>query len=240
MVIMTEMPVAVVSGATRGIGKEVARGLAARGCRVWLGCRDLSAGEAVAAELGASGAVTAVELDIADDDSVVAAAGVIERDGRVDILINNAATGGSRPAVEDTVAGDFSEVMNINLLGAVRLTHALLPLMHKSASPRIVNVTSGRGSFTVNNDPERMESQLQGLVYPVSKAALNMLTYQYARALPTFRVNAVDPGYTATSLNNFTGTRSPAESAQTIIALALDAEGGATGQLFDASGVLGW
>ncbi|MFF2813836.1 SDR family NAD(P)-dependent oxidoreductase [Streptomyces sp. NPDC058000] len=99
-------------------------------------------------------------------------------------------------------------------ISVIRTTHALLPLLHKAQRPRVVNVMSGRGSFTMNDDPQRIESRLRGLVYPVSKAALNMLTYQYARALPGFRINAVDPGFTATAINNHTGTSTPAQSAR--------------------------
>jgi NAD(P)-dependent dehydrogenase (short-subunit alcohol dehydrogenase family) len=119
------------------------------------------------------------------------------------------------------------------------MTHVLLPLLHQVEQPRIVNVTSGRGSFAVNSDPTRMEHRLRGLVYPVSKTALNMLTYQYARALPGFHVNAVDPGFTATALNNHTGTSTPTDSARAIARLALSPDG-ATGQLFDANGPVGW
>ncbi|WP_405162790.1 SDR family NAD(P)-dependent oxidoreductase [Nocardia sp. NBC_01499] len=211
---------------------------AARGCTVWLGSRDLAAGLSAAAEI--DGDVRVVELDVTKDVSVMAAAEEIGSGGRVDILINNAGIGGSRPAVEATTADDFADVLDVNLLGVVRVTHSLLPLLHNSVHPRIVNVSSGRGSFAINSDPERMESQLQGLVYPVSKTALNMLTYQYARALPNFHINAVDPGFTATALNNHTGTSTAAQSAQTIVRLALASPDGRTGLLFDATGTIDW
>ncbi|WP_329330909.1 SDR family NAD(P)-dependent oxidoreductase [Streptomyces sp. NBC_01454] len=238
---MTTADIAMVTGANQGIGREVARQLAAVGMVVYLGARDRERGRAAARELSAGGAdVRFVPLDVADQSQVEAAARTIEAEcGRLDVLVNNAGIGGTRPAVEETTADDFTDVMDVNLLGAVRTTHALLPSLHKGRRPRIVNVTSGRGSFTINDDPESMESRLQGLVYPVSKAALNMLTYQYARALPGFRVNAVDPGFTATALNNHTGTSTPAQSAATVVRLALAIDG-PSGRLFDSTGEVGW
>ncbi|WP_438490213.1 SDR family NAD(P)-dependent oxidoreductase [Streptomyces sp. S186] len=237
---MTIADIAMVTGANQGIGREVARQLAAAGMVVYLGARDPERGRTAARELSTAGNVRFLPLDVADQAQVDAAARTIEAEcGRLDVLVNNAGIGGTRPAVEETVADDFTEVMDVNLLGAVRTTHALLPLLHKAQHPRVVNVTSGRGSFTINDDPQRMESRLHGLVYPVSKAALNMLTYQYARALPDFRINAVDPGFTATALNNHTGTSTPAQSAARIVRLALAIDG-PSGRLFDCTGEVGW
>ncbi|WP_328385334.1 SDR family NAD(P)-dependent oxidoreductase [Streptomyces sp. NBC_00400] len=238
---MTSSGIAVVTGANQGIGREVARLLAAEGMIVHLGARDRERGRAAARDLSADGAdVRFVPLDVTDQSQVDAVARQVgEEHGRVDVLINNAGIGGSRPAVEETTADDFAAVMDVNLLGAVRMTHALLPLLRKAEHPRVVNVSSGRGSFTVNADPERMESRLEGLVYPVSKTALNMLTYQYARALPEFLVNAVDPGFTATALNGHTGTSTPERSATTIVRLALSVRG-PSGRLFDSTGEIGW
>ncbi|WP_189308460.1 SDR family NAD(P)-dependent oxidoreductase [Streptomyces albospinus] len=238
---MTSADIALVTGANQGIGREVVRQLAAAGAVVYLGARNPERGRAVAHELSAgTGDVRFAHLDVTDRSQVDALAQRIGAEhGRLDVLVNNAGIGGTRPAVEETTADDFCDVMDVNLLGAVRTTHALLPLLHKSHRPRIVNVTSGRGSFAVNDDPERMESQLRGLVYPVSKTVLNMLTYPYARALPGFLINAVDPGFTATALNNHTGTSTPAQSAATIVRLAL-ATDGPSGRLFDSTGEVGW
>ncbi|MGW7487033.1 SDR family NAD(P)-dependent oxidoreductase [Streptomyces sp. NPDC054786] len=238
---MTSADIAVVTGANQGIGREVARLLAAEGMVVYLGARDHERGHAAAHELSSDGAdVRFVQLDVTDQSQVDAVARKIgEQFGRIDVLVNNAGTGGSRPTVEETTAHDFTAVMDVNLLGAVRTTHALLPLMRKAEHPRIVNVTSGRGSFAVNDDPQRMESRLQGLVYPVSKTALNMLTYQYARALPRFLINAVDPGFTATALNGHTGTSTATQSAGTIVQLALSVSG-PSGRLFDSTGEICW
>ncbi|MGH7881936.1 MAG: SDR family NAD(P)-dependent oxidoreductase [Candidatus Dormibacteraceae bacterium] len=198
-------------------------------------------GRTAAEELARDGAdIRYAELDVTKQAQVDAVARRIGAEfGRLDVLINNAGIGGTRPAVEDTIAEDFADVMDVNLLGAVRMTHALLPLLHKARHPRIINVTSGRGSFAVTSYPERMESRLHGLVYPVSKAALNMLTYQYARALPSFQINAVDPGFTATALNNHTGTSTPSQSARAIAQLALSLDG-PHGQLLGSAGRIGW
>jgi len=122
----------------------------------------------------------------------------------------------------------------------VRVLHAFLPLLRRSADPRVVNVSSGMGSFAVTSDPERLESGLVSLVYPSSKAALNMITSQVAKALPEMRVNAVDPGYTATDLNGHTGHQTVAEGAEVIVALATAAPGGPTGGFFDRTGPLAW
>ncbi|QWF82934.1 SDR family NAD(P)-dependent oxidoreductase [Amycolatopsis sp. CA-230715] len=230
---------ALVTGANTGIGREIAAQLAAEGMTVYLGARDADRGKAAAGELG--GDVRFVQLDVAEQAQVDAAAKrIADERGSLDVLVNNAGIGGSRPEVEATTAADFGAVLDVNLLGAVRTTHALLPLLREADLPRIVNVSSGRGSFAITEDPERMESKLLGLVYPVSKTALNMLTLQYARALPEFRVVAVDPGFTATALNNHTGTRSAGESARTIVRLALASFDGPSGRLYDADGLVGW
>ncbi|MFF8791117.1 SDR family NAD(P)-dependent oxidoreductase [Streptomyces sp. NPDC015125] len=230
-----------MTGANQGIGREVARLLAAEGMVVHLGARDRERGRAAARELSSGGAdVRFVPLDVTDQSQVDAVARLIgEEFGRIDVLVNNAGIGGSRPDVEETTAHDFTAVLDVNLLGVVRTTHALLPLMRKAEHPRIVNVTSGRGSFAVNDDPQRMASRLQGLVYPVSKTALNMLMYQYARALPGFLINAVDPGFTATAWNGHTGTSTATQSAGTIVQLALSVSG-PSGRLFDSTGEIGW
>lgn len=120
------------------------------------------------------------------------------------------------------------------------MTRAFLPLLTASDSPRIVNVSSGMGSITVTTDPARLESGIVSLVYPSSKAALNMVTTQYAKALPAFRVNAVDPGYTATDLNGHSGHQSVAEGARVVVRMAQVAPDGPTGGFFDEAGPVPW
>ena len=131
-------------------------------------------------------------------------------------------------------------VLATNVVGLVRVTQAFLPLLERSANPVIVNVSSGMGSFGVTTDPERLESTIVGLAYPSSKSAVTMLTTQYAKALPQMRVNAVDPGYTATDLNGNSGTQTVQEGTDAIVRMAqLDASG-PTGTFADRAGVVPW
>jgi NAD(P)-dependent dehydrogenase (short-subunit alcohol dehydrogenase family) len=135
---------------------------------------------------------------------------------------------------------DIADVLATNVLGLVRVTRAFLPLLQRTASPVIVNVSSGMGSLTVTSDPTRLESSLISLGYATSKAAVNMLTTQYAKALPGIRINAVDPGYTATDLNSNRGTQTVEEGAEAIVAMAkLDASG-PSGSFVDRHGIVPW
>jgi NAD(P)-dependent dehydrogenase (short-subunit alcohol dehydrogenase family) len=128
----------------------------------------------------------------------------------------------------------------VNLLGPVRVTRAFVPLLRRSAAPRIVNVSSGMGSFGLVTDTERLESRLVGLVYPSSKSALNMVTVMYAKALPEFRVNAVDPGYTATDLNGHRGTQTVEQGAAPVVRAARIAPDGPTGVFLGVDGPVPW
>jgi NAD(P)-dependent dehydrogenase (short-subunit alcohol dehydrogenase family) len=122
----------------------------------------------------------------------------------------------------------------------VRLTQAFLPLLERSDDPVVVNLSSGMGSFGVTNDPQRLESTIVGLGYPASKAAVTMLTTQYAKALPHVRFNAVDPGYTATDLNGHSGTQSVEEGTDAIVRMAQIGASGPTGTFVDRSGAVPW
>ena len=140
----------------------------------------------------------------------------------------------------DTTADDVAHVLATNVLGIVRVTQAFLPLLERSPNPVVVNVSSGMGSFAVTTDPDRLESRLVGLAYPASKSAVTMLTTQYAKALPHMRVNAVDPGYTATDFNAHSGTQSIQEGTDAIVRMAqLDASG-PTGTFVDRQGPVPW
>ena len=239
---MTTTPtttVALVTGATQGIGREVVRRLAALGWTVWLGARDTDRGAAVAAEL--AGDVRVVALDVLDDASVATAVATVEQaSGRLDVLVNNAGVPGGFVPPRDTVAAHFLPVYGVNVLGPVRTTHAFLPLLDRSAQPRVVMVSSGMGSLGVTTDPDRFESTLHGLVYPSSKTALNMITSQYAKSLTGYQVNAVDPGYTGTALNGFRGTQTVQEGTDAVVAAATMEPGAATGTFTDRSGVVPW
>ncbi len=234
---------ALVTGANKGLGLETARRLGALGWTVHLGARDPERGQDAVAKLVADGAdAHLVALDVTDDASVDAAvAEIADRSGgRLDVLVNNAGiTGGAREPL-DTVPADFLACYGVNLLGPVRVTHAFLPLLREAELPRVVMVSSGMGSLTVTTDPERIESGFVGLVYPSSKAALNMVTTMYAKALPGWKVNAADPGYTATDLNGHRGHLTVEQGAEPIVALATLGPDGPTGGFFGQDGPVPW
>jgi NAD(P)-dependent dehydrogenase (short-subunit alcohol dehydrogenase family) len=191
----------------------------------------------VAADLGAD----MVLIDVTSDDSVEAAAALVrEQAGQLDVLVNNAGISGGRKPPGEVTAADMRAVYDTNVFGVVRVMHAFLPLLETSGTPVVVNVSSGLGSLAVTNDPGRFESTLLGLAYPSSKAALNMLTSQYAKAYPAIRINAVDPGYTATDLNEHRGTQTVEEGAEIIVRMATIGADGPTGGYFDASGTVPW
>jgi NAD(P)-dependent dehydrogenase (short-subunit alcohol dehydrogenase family) len=147
---------------------------------------------------------------------------------------------GNRKAVEDMTADDVRLVYETNVFGVVRVTQAFVPLLDRSDNAVIVNVSSGMGSIAVTSDPERLESTLVSLAYPSSKTALNMLTSQWAKALPGMRVNCVDPGYTATDFNDHRGTQTVAEGAEQIVRMAEIDQSGPTGTFSDRHGAVPW
>ena len=233
----------LITGANKGLGLETARQLAARGCAILLGARDPQLGRAAAAGLAADGAdVRFVQIDVTSDESVAAAAEWVAGEvGAIDVLINNAGIiGGARVGALETGPSDFLDCFATNLLGPVRVTRAFLPLLGKSSLPRIVMVSSGMGSMAVTTNPARLESSIVSLVYPASKAALNMVTTQYAKALPGWKVNAADPGYTATDLNGNSGHKTVEAGAAIIVDLALVDDDGPTGGFFDDAGPVPW
>jgi NAD(P)-dependent dehydrogenase (short-subunit alcohol dehydrogenase family) len=237
------MTTTLITGANKGLGYETARRLGELGWTVLLGARDPNRGEEAAASLQKSGAdVRYVPLDVTSDESVAAAVDVVSKEvgGTLDVLINNAGIVGTRSAPLETGPGDFIACFGVNLLGPVRVTRAMVPLMEMSENPRIVMVSSGLGSLAVTTDPKRHESSIVSLVYPSSKAALNMVTTQYAKALPDFRINTVDPGYTATDLNGHAGFQTVQEGATVIVEMAQVAKDGPTGRFFSKDGPVPW
>jgi NAD(P)-dependent dehydrogenase (short-subunit alcohol dehydrogenase family) len=231
------MTITLITGGNKGLGYETARRLRAAGHTVYIGARDPERGQAAADELR----VSFVRLDVTDEDSVAAAATELERrEGQIDVLVNNAGIVGPLRDVADLTGPDATLVLDTNVVGIVRVTHAFLPLLEKSPSPVIVNVTSGLGSFTLTHDPSRIESTVRGPLYSASKAALTMLTTQYAKALPHVRVNAADPGYTATDLNHNNGTQTVTEGTDAIVTLATVAADGPTGTFVDRNGTVAW
>jgi NAD(P)-dependent dehydrogenase (short-subunit alcohol dehydrogenase family) len=226
-----------ITGANKGLGYETARRLTERGHTVILGARDPQRGAAAAARLG----VRFVPIDVTDDASVARAAADVEaREGRVDVLINNAGITGRRIAAADLTGDDARLVFDTNVLSIVRVTHAFLPLLGKSDAPAVINVSSGLGSFTLTHDPDRVESTITAPLYPASKAAVTMLTMQYAKALPDIRFNAADPGYTATDLNGHSGPQTVAEGTDAIVALATEPATAGTGRFVDRFGAVPW
>jgi NAD(P)-dependent dehydrogenase (short-subunit alcohol dehydrogenase family) len=230
------MTTTLITGANKGLGREAARRLLADGHDVWVAARHAGRGGAAAEALGAR----FVALDVTDDASVAAAAERVAAEGGLDVLVNNAGISGGFKPVAEVTPEDVERVLATNVLGIVRVTQAFVPLLERSDNPVVVNVSSGMGSLGITTDPSRLESTLVGLAYPASKAAVNMLTSQYAKALPGMRVNAVDPGYTATDFNGHSGTQTVEEGAEVIVRMAkLDASG-QTGTFVDNTGVAPW
>jgi NAD(P)-dependent dehydrogenase (short-subunit alcohol dehydrogenase family) len=233
---MTGMTKTLITGANRGLGREVARRLLADGHDVWLAARDPARGEAAAQELGGR----FVALDVTDDASVASAVERVAAAGGLDVLVNNAGILGRRKPVPEMTADDLRLVFDTNVFGIVRVTRAFLALLERSADPVIVNVSSGMGSLAVTTDRSRFESTLISLAYPASKAAVNMLTTQYAKAFPQMRINAVDPGYTATDFNDHRGTKPVEQGAEAIVRMAKLNGSGPTGTFVDGDGVVPW
>lgn len=231
------MTTTLITGATQGLGREAARRLVAAGHTVYLTGRDLRTGPDVAEQLGAR----FLPLDVTDDESVEAAAAAVRAEvGYLDVLVNNAGISGGRLPVDQVTAPDVQRVLDTNVLGVVRVTHAFLPLLAASQQPVIVNVASGLGSPRTNTDPTSIAYPLPTLAYSASKAAVLLLTIKYALGLPNIRVNAVDPGYTATNLNGFAGTQSLAEGTDAIVAMATIGPDGPTATFWDRDGQLPW
>jgi NAD(P)-dependent dehydrogenase (short-subunit alcohol dehydrogenase family) len=230
------MTTTLITGANKSLGFETARRLVETGHTVLIGARDQERGRAAAESLGAR----FVQIDVTDDASVkAAAADVAAHEGAIDVLVNNAGVLGRVGPVGEYTAADMSAVLDVNVVGIVRVTHAFLPLLRKSSNPVIVNVSSGMGSFGLTQDPARIESQYALPLYCASKAAVTMLTTQYAKELKDMRINAVDPGQTATDFTGGLG-HSVAEGAEPIVTLATIGPEGPTGQFIDRSGNIPW
>ncbi|MFD5830698.1 SDR family NAD(P)-dependent oxidoreductase [Lentzea sp. NPDC060358] len=230
------MTTTFITGANKSLGYETARRLAEAGHTVLLGARDPERGRAAAESLGAR----FVRIDVTDEASVrEAAEDVAAHEGSIDVLVNNAGVLGRVGPAEEYTAADMSAVLEVNVVGLVRVTHAFLPLLRRSANPVIVNVSSGMGSFGLTGDPDRVESQYALPLYSASKAAVTMLTTQYAKELKDVKVNAADPGQTATDFTGGLG-HSVADGADSIVALATIGRDGPTGRFLDRTGPVPW
>jgi NAD(P)-dependent dehydrogenase (short-subunit alcohol dehydrogenase family) len=252
---MQDQPVALVTGANKGIGLEIAKDLAAHGFTVLVGSRDLERGGAAARDI--DGDAHAIQLDVTDQASIQAAAKRIRDEfGRLDVLVNNA---GISHAVElepgwkldDAIElgrasvvplDEVRAVFETNVFGVIAVTQAMLPLLREAPAARIVNVSSTAGSMTLNADPDHPSRALFGPSYSGSKAALNAITLAFAIELEStsIKVNAACPGFTGTDLNNFAGTRSVAEGAREPVRLALLGNDGPTGTFSNEAGPLPW
>ncbi|GEO82712.1 SDR family oxidoreductase [Pararhodospirillum oryzae] len=234
---------ALVSGANRGIGLAIVAGLAREGVRVLMGCRDLARGEAACSPLREEGlSVCPVPLDITSETSVSNVAQLIAGEyGSLDILVNNAGIAldydPSLPVVER-----MQRTLAVNVVGTVRLTEAMVPLLAGSAHPRIVNVSSELASFGLRGTPTWEYATTVMPTYQASKAAVNSLTLSYAGLLADrgIKVNAMCPGFTATEATNFTGSRSPEQAAVIALRLALLEDDGPTGTFANDQGRLPW
>ncbi|MEN3537392.1 SDR family oxidoreductase [Microbispora sp. ZYX-F-249] len=235
------MTTTLITGANKGLGFETARRLVEAGHTVYVGSRDAERGRRAAERLGARW----VLLDVTDDASVAAAAKTVEADGGLDVLVNNAGIEertetNAVTGAAGTTADLMRHVFETNVFGLVRVTHAFLPLLERSAAPVVVNVSSGLASLAAASSPGSPAYAYPGVAYPASKSAVNMITVQYAKAFPGMRINAVEPGYTATDLNGHTGTQTVEEGAEIIVRMARLGPDGPTGGYFDARGPLPW
>ena len=220
------MKTALITGANKGIGNEVARQLAAKGFHVFVGARNAKAGRKATEEIAKiCGKGTFLEIDVADEDSVTTAAREFSNiEDRLDVLVNNAGiiADGDKAILE--ISDDlFRKTLETNTLGALRVTRAFVPLLRKSKAPRVINVSSGGGQLTGGADG-------WAPAYCISKTALNGVTVQLAAALPKFAVNSVCPSWVRTEMGGENASRSVEEGADTIVWLASEAPQDLTGK----------
>jgi NAD(P)-dependent dehydrogenase (short-subunit alcohol dehydrogenase family) len=232
------MKTVLITGANKSIGFETARQLLQQGYYVYLGSRDPQKGRQAVNQLKAEGLmqVEPVEIDVDNSESVKAARRLIgQKITSLDVLINNAGiSGGSPQHGFDAAIGVFKQVFDTNFFGVIEVTQAFIDLLKQSPEPRIVNVTSGLGSLTLQNDPPWNHYHVKPASYVASKAALNAYTIVMAYNLrdTPFRINAVDPCYTATDFNNHSGPGTVQDAAARIVKAATFDANGPTGQFF--------
>jgi NAD(P)-dependent dehydrogenase (short-subunit alcohol dehydrogenase family) len=250
---MQDKPVALVTGANKGIGLQIAKDLAAHGFTVLVGSRNLEHGETAAKSVGAD--ARALQLDVTNQASIAAAAERIRNEiGCLDVLVNNAGVSYAgkpgRPLQEIARSGRASvasldevrAVFETNVFGVIAVTQAMLPLLREAPAGRIVKVSTASGSLTMNAEPTNPHRAMFGTVYSPSKTALNAITLAFALELESTRikVNSACPGFTATDLNNFQGTRSVEQAAREPVRLALLDANGPTGTFSNEDGPLPW
>jgi NAD(P)-dependent dehydrogenase (short-subunit alcohol dehydrogenase family) len=237
--------IALITGANKGIGFEIARQLGERGNVVLVGARDEVRGKQAADSLAGHGiAALPVRIDVTDATSIADAATRIEQQhGRLDILVNNAGiAGGFVGAPSEVTVDDMRDVYETNVFGVVAVTNAMLPLLRRSEAGRIVNMSSHVGSLTLNSDPSSPFAGMNLIAYQSSKTALNAITVAYGKELrdTPIKVNAAHPGSVATDINHHRGQRTPAEGAVVAVRLALLDDSGPSGASLSEDGVVPW
>ena len=238
--------VALITGANKGIGFEVARQVGKAGCTVLVGARNVELGREAAAKLKAEGVdARFIAIDVVKHETIKRAAEEIARDfGRLDILVNNAGIAAigkdGAPSVTDLDA--VRTTIETNFIGALAVTQAMLPLLRKSKAASIVNVSSELGSITGHTTPDWKFAHVRAIGYSASKAAMNMMTAQLALELAgsPIKVNSANPGFTATDLNQHRGHQTVEQGAAETIRLALIGPDGPTGGFFETGGKLPW
>lgn len=239
----TKKKTALVTGANKGIGYEIAAGLSRLGFRVGVGARDTTRRDQAVAQLRAEGHdVFGVPLDVTDDASVAAAAALLEEQGGLDVLVNNAAIAGGMPQ-EPTkaTAAQVLAAVDTNVVGVIRVTNAMLPMLRRAPSPRIVNVSSTVGSLTLQTAQADAVGPVSA-VYSPTKSYLNAVTIQYAKELAdtNILINLGCPGYVATDLNGHQGFRTPEQGAAVFLELATLPDDGPSGTFRDETGPQPW
>ncbi|OXE95780.1 NAD(P)-dependent dehydrogenase (short-subunit alcohol dehydrogenase family) [Flavobacterium araucananum] len=241
----------LITGANRSIGLELVKEFSKKGLFVYLGTRDLEKGKLVVKNLNENGYenIKAITIDVTNPDTIVAAKNIVEREqGKLDILINNAGISGEMPQnASNTSIAAIQNVFDTNFFGVISVTQVFLELLKKSDSPRISNITSGLGSLTLHSDPNWKYYNFKSASYGTSKAALNAYTIVLAYELRDllFKVNVIDPGYTATDFNHHNGPGTIESAANFIIKHTLTDDSGPTGKFFsndieDETGISPW
>lgn len=240
------MKIALVTGANKGIGFETAKQLAELGHYVYLGCRNLLLGQQAVDNLHELGLTNTevIQIDITKNETISEARNQIEtKSNHLDILVNNAGILGTVPQPARTVSVDeIRRIFDTNFFGTIKVTQEFLPLLEKSEMGRIVNVTSDLSSLTLHSDPTWKYYPFKSAGYSISKTALNGYTIMLAFGLndTNIKVNAVNPGHTATDFNNHRGDKKPDQTAQVIIKYATLDKDGPSGKFFNEDGEMPW
>lgn len=241
---LVEGKIALITGANKGIGLEIARQLGKQGITVLLSVRDENRGREAAQKLQDEGIdAHVVQLDVTNQDTINAAASRIESEfGKLDILVNNAGIAIDSVPPSQLDIEILRRTYDTNVFGVFAVTKAMLPLLRKSDAGRIVNMSSGLASLAQNSDPNWEYAQVKLLAYNSSKTALNAMTVQFAYELrdTPIKVNSADPGYVATDINDHRGTRTVQQGATAPVRLATLPADGPTGGFFDENGVVPW